>query len=111
MPHRETKGKTGDLKSRNDRKSISDSKVDEISKDIVLKGNKDVKGQLQSVKESIDIARDRLNKIISQNKESHLTSEEIIEASQQLDLLIQLYNSMSIEIQEIKNKTITNNDL
>jgi small-conductance mechanosensitive channel len=81
---------------RNNNIRISGSKVKQGFKDIIA-----AKRELQEIKESIDAARDRLNKMVSQDERLQLTTEEIIEVSRQLDILIQDYNRKSVEIQEI----------
>jgi hypothetical protein len=81
---------------RNNNIRISGSKVKQGFKDIIA-----AKRELQEIKESIDAARDRLNKMVSQDERIQLTTKEIIEVSRQLDILIQDYNRKSVEIQEI----------
>ncbi len=75
---------------------IECSKDEGYRKDII-----DAKRELQEIKESIDAARDRLNKMVIQDERIQLTTKEIIEVSRQLDILIQDYNRKSVEIQEI----------
>jgi len=91
----------------NDNMNISDPKEDSIFKDIIARWRKGkidkkeivfLKDELQLIKDYIDIARDRLYEAISQ--EAYLTSEEVIKTSQQLDELIQVYNSIRIQIQD-----------
>lgn len=71
------------------------SKDERHRKDIIA-----AKCELQEIKKSIDDARDRLNKMVNQDERFQLTTEEIIEVSRQLDVLIQNYNRKSVEIQE-----------
>lgn len=75
---------------------IECSKDERHRKDMI-----DAKRELQEIKESIDAARDRLNKMVIQDERIQLTTKEIIEVSRQLDILIQDYNRKSVEIQEI----------
>lgn len=88
------------------RRSVSakSEKQEYKNNNIKISGSKDIiatKRELQEIKESIDAARDRLNKMVSQDERLLLTTEEIIEVSRQLDILIQDYNRKSVEIQEI----------
>ena len=75
---------------------IECSKDERHRKDMI-----DAKRELQEIKESIDAARDRLNKMVIQDERIQLTTKEITEVSRQLDILIQDYNRKSVEIQEI----------
>jgi hypothetical protein len=95
---------------RNNNIRISGSKVKQGFKGSVIECSKDegyrkhiiaAKRELQEIKESIDAARDRLNKMVIQDERIQLTTKEIIEVSRQLDILIQDYNRKSVEIQEI----------
>lgn len=72
------------------------SKEERHKKDMI-----DAKREVREIKESIDAVRDRLYKMVSQDERLQLTTEEIIEVSRQLDILIQDYNRKSAEIQEI----------
>lgn len=110
MFHRSVSAKSEEQEYRNNNIRISGSKVKQSFKDSGEKRSKDerrrkdiidAKCELQEIKESIDAARDRLNKMVSQDERIQLTTEEIIEVSRQLDILIQDYNRKSVEIQEI----------
>jgi len=89
---------------------IPESKVKQSFKDAGAKRSKDeihrkdiiaAKRELQEIEESIDAARDRLNKMVSQDERFQLTTKEIIEASRQLDILIHYYIRKTFEIQKI----------
>ena len=56
--------------------------------------------ELQEIKKSIDTVRDKLNKLAGQGERLQLT-DEIIEISCQLDVLIRDYQRKSIEIQKM----------
>lgn len=94
---------------KNNNIKITGSKVNQGAGNSVAKCGKDkrhrkniiaAKQELQEKKKSIDTIRDRLNKIASQGERLELT-EEIIEISRQLDVLILDYQRKSIEIQEM----------
>jgi len=61
--------------------------------------NNNVKQELLEISESIEVAREKLNKMACKGERLKLT-KEIIEASQQLDILIRDYHLKSIEVEE-----------
>lgn len=88
---------------------ISCSKVKQSSKGSGEKRSKDkrhrkdiiaAKRELQKIKESIDAARDKLNRMASQGERLELT-DEILKVSRQLDVLIQDYQRKSDEVQKM----------